>query len=132
VFLAGALALGCGSDSPTSPSGGGGGTGGGGTGGGGGSSTATITISSNGVVTPNDITVSPGTRVTFMNSDSRNHEMNSDPHPSHTDCPEINQVGFLAPGQSKQTGPLNTTRVCGFHDHNDSSNPNLQGRIRIQ
>ena len=36
----------------------------------------------------------------FVNNDSRSHEMFSDPHPEHTDCPEINQVGFLSPGQS--------------------------------
>ena len=47
----------------------------------------------------------------------RSHEMFSDPHPEHTDCPEINQVGFLSPGQSRQTGNLNTVRTCGFHDH---------------
>jgi hypothetical protein len=34
--------------------------------------------------------------------------MSSDPHPFHTDCPEINEVGFLTAGQSKRTGNLNT------------------------
>jgi plastocyanin len=128
VVVAGALMVACGGgdDSPTAPSGGGG------TGGGGGSSnTTTITISNN-TVTPNDITVSPGTRVTFVNSDTRNHEMNSDPHPTHGDCPAIDQVGFIAPNQSKQTGNLNTVRVCSYHDHNDPSNANLIGRIRVQ
>ena len=137
LVLSGALVLGCGGgDSPTSPSGGGGtgggGTGGGGTGGGGSVNTTTITINASGVVTPNDITVSPGSRVTFVNSHNTNHEMNSDPHPTHGDCPEIDQVGFLAPGQSKQTGNLNTVRVCTYHDHNNPTNTNLTGRIRIQ
>jgi hypothetical protein len=58
--------------------------------------------------------------------------MSSNPHPEHTDCPEINQVGFLQPGQSRQTGNLNTARTCGFHDHNQDSNTALQGTIRIQ
>ena len=92
----------------------------------------TITISSTGVVSPNAITVPLGTRVTFVNNNTRAHEMNSNPHPEHSDCPEINQVGFLTPGQSKQTGNLNTRRTCGYHDHNQDSNRNLQGTITIQ
>jgi hypothetical protein len=58
--------------------------------------------------------------------------MNSNPHPEHTDCPAINDVGFLSPGQSKQTGNLNAVRSCGFHDHNQDQNTNLQGTIIIQ
>ena len=92
----------------------------------------TITISSAGVVSPKTLTVSAGTRVTFVNNNTRPHEMNSNPHPEHTDCQELNQVGFLSPGQSKQTGNLNTRRTCGYHDHNQDSNVNLQGTITIQ
>jgi plastocyanin len=91
----------------------------------------TITITAAGA-SPRTLTVSPGTRVTFVNNDNRPHEMNSDPHPTHGDCPEIDQVGFLAVGQSKQTGNLTTVRTCGFHDHNQPSEANLQGTIRIQ
>ena len=97
-------------------------------GGGGGS---TITITSSGV-SPNSVTVSPGTRVTFVNNDSRPHDVASNPHPEHTDCLEINQVGFLSPGQSRQTGNLNTVRTCGFHDHDQPTNTSLQGSIVIQ
>jgi hypothetical protein len=75
--------------------------------------------------------VAAGTRVTFVNSDNRNHDMASDPHPVHTDCPEINQVGFLTAGQTRLTGNLNTARVCGYHDHNLPSETNLQGTITI-
>jgi plastocyanin len=123
--------VGCGGgggESPTAPSPGGG-TGSGGTGGS--VATTTITITSNGV-TPNDITVAPGSRVTFINNDARNHEMNSDPHPTHGDCPAIDDVSFITPGQSKQTGNLTTVRTCTFHDHTDPDNANLKGRIRVQ
>ena len=92
----------------------------------------TITISSAGVVSPKTLTVAAGTRVTFVNNNTRNHEMNSNPHPFHGDCPEIDQVGFLAPEQTKLTGNLNTRRTCGYHDHNQDSNQNLQGTITIQ
>ena len=96
----------------------------------GGSSGATITITSSGV-SPRAVTVSVGSRVTFVNNDSRPHEMNSDPHPDHTDCPAINDVGFLQPGQSRQTGNLNTPRTCRYHDHNRDSDTSLQGSITI-
>lgn len=100
-------------------------------GGGGNPTTATITIANN-AVSPQSVTIAPGGRVTFVNNDTRPHDMSSDPHPEHTDCPEINQVGFLRPGESRATGNLNTVRVCGFHDHDQDANRALQGTIRIQ
>src|SRR5215467_7277928 len=92
--------------------------------------TNTITITSSGV-SPKNVQISQGSRVLFVNNDSRSHNMASDPHPDHTDCPEINQVGFLSPGQSRETGNLVTVRTCGFHDHDDFSNQSLQGSIVI-
>jgi plastocyanin len=97
----------CGGGSPSTPSPGGGtGTG------------TTITITSAGVSTT-QLTISPGTRVLFVNNDSRSHNMTSDPHPEHSDCPEINSVGLLQPNQSRETGNLVAIRTCGFHDHDD-------------
>ena len=98
---------------------------------GGSSSGTTITIGTSGV-NPVQVTVSQGTRVLFTNNDTRTHEMTSDPHPEHDDCVEINAVGFISPGQTKETGNLNTVRTCGFHDHNDPGNTKLQGRIVIR
>ena len=93
--------------------------------------TATITIADN-AVSPRNITIARGSQVTFVNSDSRTHQMFSNPHPEHTDCPEINDVGFLNPGQSRQTGNMNTVRTCGYHDHEMSTVLSLQGTITIQ
>jgi plastocyanin len=92
----------------------------------------TITIGSNGVVSPRDITVAVGSRVTFVNSHSGAHEMTSDPHPEHTLCPALNQVGHLTSGQSRTSGNLNTPGVCTYHDHLNDGNTNLQGTIRVQ
>jgi plastocyanin len=92
----------------------------------------TITIGADGRVSPATLTVPLGTRVTFVNNHSRPHDMFSDPHPEHTDCPEFDVVGFLSPGQSKQTANLNRARTCGFHDHNEPTNTGLQGSVRIQ
>ena len=125
--IAAAVACGGGSSSPTSPSDSGGGSSGGGTV----SDTATITITSAGVVSPSTVTIRQGGRVTFVNNDSRAHDVASDPHPTHEDCPAIDQAGFLNPGQSRATGNLNVVRSCGFHDHNLPSSTGLQGRITI-
>ena len=92
---------------------------------------ATITIANN-AVSPRNITIARGSQVTFVNSDSRTHQMFSNPHPEHTDCPEINDVGFLNPGQNRQTGNMNTVRTCGYHDHELSTVLSLQGTITIQ
>ena len=92
---------------------------------------AVITIASSGV-NPHIITVKAGSQVTFINNDSIDHQMFSDPHPEHTDCPELNSVGFLAPGQSRETSNLNVVRTCGFHDHIHFENASLKGSIIIQ
>lgn len=120
----------CGGSSPSGPSGGttstGGTTTGGTTSGG-----TTITITSSGV-SPRSITVAAGSTVTFVNNDNTPHDMSSDPHPQHTDCPEVNNAGFIQPGQSRSTAALRTARTCGFHDHNQPSNTSLQGAIVVQ
>ncbi len=113
-----------GGSSPAAPSGGGGG----GTSGTGGDATITITAAG---VSPKNVTVRLGQRVTFTNNDTNQHDMNSDPHPEHTNCPEIN-VGNILAGQSRTTQNLTQARVCGFHDHNQPSVTALQGTITIQ
>jgi plastocyanin len=127
IVLFAVAAFACGGDdddgNPTAPSGGGGG-------GNTGTISATITITAAGV-SPSTVTVAPGSRVTFVNNDSRPHDMASDPHPAHTDCPAVS-VGFLQAGQSATTQNLNTVRTCSFHDHNQPDVQSLQGSIRIQ
>jgi len=114
----------CGGKGSTSPSTGG-------SSGSPGPSGATITITSAGV-SPKNVTVSVGQSVTFINNDNTPHEIASNPHPAHTDCPPINALGTIAPGQTKLTNALTTARACGFHDHLADTNANLQGFITIQ
>jgi plastocyanin len=122
----------CGGSSPTSPGGGGGSapvvqsTGSVGAVG------ATITIGANGAVSPTQVTVAVGQSVTFTNNSSGTHQMESDPHPAHTDCPSIANVGLLQPGQSKTTFGFANSGSCGYHDHNASENNSLKGRIVVQ
>jgi plastocyanin len=91
-----------------------------------------ITIGANGIATPKELTVAPGSRVLFVNNDTRRHYMSSDPHPEHDDCPAFDQVGVLLNGQSRETGNLITVRTCGFHDHENPDNANLKGRIIVR
>jgi hypothetical protein len=120
-----AVALGsCGGGSPSSPSSGSSGSSGS-------TSGTTVTITSSGV-SPKQIQVSQGTRVQFVNNDAQDREIYSDPHPEHTDCPEINNVGSISPGQTKETGNLNTVRTCGYHDHLNPTDTRFQGNIVIQ
>ena len=107
-----------GDDEPTAPSGSG-------------VSTATLTIAVGGVISPKAVTINRGDRVTFVNNDTEPHTMSSNPHPVHTDCPPLN-VGTLGPGQQRDSGTLNTARVCGFHDHDHPDTVGLQGTVTIQ
>ena len=91
-----------------------------------------ITISASGAVSPTELIVPPGTRVLFINNHARRHDITSDQHPDHMDCPEINQVGVLQQGQSRETGNLVSVRTCGFHDHENPDDPLLKGRIVIR
>ena len=91
----------------------------------------TFLILSNSVC-PSTLTVPRGTRVTVFNNDSRVHEINSNPHPEHTDCQEINQIGHLESGQQRDSGNLNISRSCGFHDHLNPENRAMQATIVIQ
>lgn len=91
-----------------------------------------LIITPSGVLNVNQITISQGSRVLFINQDSKAHLMYSDPHPEHTDCPEINQVGMLQPGDQRETGNLVTVRSCGVHDHNLPDINGLKAQIVIQ
>ena len=120
AYLAGVLVSSCGGSSPSGPSPDPGGN-----------PSITITMTSAGV-SPKQLTVPQGTRVLFTNNDSRSHLMNSDPHPDHTDCVEINNIGNISTGQTKETGNLNTIKTCGYHDHNFPDNNLFKGQIIIR
>jgi plastocyanin len=94
--------------------------------------TATVTISANNTFQPLEVTVLRGGRVTFVNQNNRAHDITSDPPHLHTDCPPVMEVGFIQPGQTKQTGVLAVAGTCGFHDHMQENNTDLRGRIIIQ
>ncbi len=92
---------------------------------------ATITIGPAGV-TPNEVRIKAWGQVRFVNNDTEPHSIVSDPVDVHTQCPPLNQVGVLQPGESRNTGTLNLPGTCGFHDHLNKTNAALRGRIIIE
>ena len=90
----------------------------------------TFTVTGAGV-RPSVVRIRMGDRVIFTNDDTVNHEMSSDDHPLHVECPAINQVGYLRPGQTRETGNFVTVETCAFHDHLDPTNASFWGTIDI-
>jgi plastocyanin len=122
VFGSLVAALGCGYSNPTAPSSG--------------SSTpgpegAVIAIGSAGL-SPGAVTIAAGQSVTFVNTDSVAHEIASGPVPSYDQCPSINRVGRLEPGQRMQTGALTGASACSFLDLLRTSDSRWQGTITVQ
>lgn len=91
---------------------------------------ATVTLTANGVsnATPR---IALGQRVRFTNNDSRAHQVLSTPHGVHTDCPALNQIDMLSPGQSRDSSVLNDRRGCGFHDHLNPDDQRFRGQILV-
>lgn len=92
---------------------------------------AVISITSSGT-TPSAVNIATGQSVTFRNDDSVAHEIVSAPVPTYSDCPAINQIGRLEPGQSMQTGALTASRSCGFLDLLRTGDPRWQGTISVR
>lgn len=89
-------------------------------------STPTITYTANGF-SPASTTVKSGSMVTFQNNSSTDIQVDSNPHPIHTDDTDLN-VGLISPGQSK-TATLTKVGSFGFHNHLD---PGQTAKITIQ
>jgi hypothetical protein len=91
---------------------------------------ATLTLTGDGV-SPKQVRVYEGSRVTFVNDDARVHDMRSDPLHLQTDCPELNVVGMVVPGQSRASDPLQHVRPCGFHDHVNEGDVRFYGTVFV-
>ena len=86
-----------------------------------------IKVTSDGF-TPASVTIKAGTSVTWTNVDNQVHQVNSNPHPTHTDYPPLNTIGTIQPGASKSLS-FPTPGVYKFHDH---LFPENTGSITVQ
>jgi hypothetical protein len=79
--------------------------------------TVTVVYSAAGV-SPANVSVPVGGCVDFQNHDTVAHWPESNPHPTHTDCPWLNMAAPIPAGGSTTVGPAPAPpMVCGFHDH---------------
>lgn len=74
-----------------------------------------------------DITIKAGDTVSWMNSDTIDHTVNSAPHPTHTAYPPLN-LDNLKPGETKSL-MFPTSGTYKYHDH---LNPSLTGSVTVQ
>lgn len=91
---------------------------------------AVIALGSSGL-SPGAVTIATGQSVTFVNNDSVAHEIASGPASSYDQCPAINRVGRLEPGQRNQTGALTAARSCSFLDLMRTGDSRWQGTITV-
>lgn len=75
---------------------------------------ATITYSDSGF-SPSTITVNSGDTIAIKNTSSTTMQFQSNPHPIHTDDPELN-VGVINAGQTGTT-KVTTKGTFGYHNH---------------
>lgn len=75
----------------------------------------TIVITENGF-TPESLTVSVGSTIKFVNSDTYWHWPASDPHPSHTFYSELDPKQPIKPGTTWEV-TLTKAGKWGIHDH---------------
>ena len=92
---------------------------------------ATVRVTARGFE-PFTVIVASGGRVRFENADNRPHSIRSNPIDTHADCPPINEVGLLSPGQSRVTGRLPEPRTCTYHDELSEGSQVLTGSITIR
>ena len=91
---------------------------------------ATVTITANGLsdAAPR---INAGQKIRFTNNDSQPHQILTTPHLMHTDCPALNEVDVITPGQSRDSGALDQPRGCGFHDHMNPANNAFRGQVLV-
>lgn len=73
-----------------------------------------------------------GARITFVNKDTVPHDIQSDPPLVHSECPEVAVAGFIVPGQTKSTAPIDRFISCGFHDHHHEGDSRYAGRANVE
>jgi plastocyanin len=86
----------------------------------------TTDVSASGFTT-SPIKVTSGQTLTFVNKSDSTIQVDSSPHPQHTDNPELN-VGQIAPGASKSVTPVRKG-TFGIHNH---LNPSQQGSVIVE
>ena len=88
---------------------------------------ADVTITKNGFV-PVTIKVKRNTQITWTNQDTDNHQVASDPHPTHTGLPDFDSLEPLKQNDSYSFIFENTGSFT-YHDH---LNPLVKGTVVVE
>lgn len=76
---------------------------------------------------PQSITIKIGESITWTNTDTVDHTVNSTPHPAHTAYPPLN-LDAIKPDASKSL----TFPTAGTYKYHDHLNPSLTGSVTVQ
>ena len=79
---------------------------------------------------PQELTVTIGERVSFMNHDLTMYTI-AGSQPSSVNCPELNGLGVLASGDVRTTEPFTSAKTCQF-DVSANASGLQTGRIVIR
>ena len=71
---------------------------------------------------------SPAT-VTFTNTDGIDHRLEAAPELAYGDCPEMNGLGTLQPGQSRSVTLTEHGFICAYHDAARPNDMPFQGIV---
>lgn len=87
----------------------------------------TVEINANGF-SPDKITIKASGKVTWVNNDTQNHQVNSAVHPTHLVYPPLNTIGLLKPAEKKSL-IFPDKGTYKYHNH---LNPQLTGLVVVQ
>jgi hypothetical protein len=77
---------------------------------------ALIAVTGSGVAQPS-VTIRFGQQLTFYSPNGSTHNIRSEPHPAHSDCPALN-VPEISAGINGSTASFFTPGMCRYHDDN--------------
>lgn len=89
---------------------------------------ATVTYDTNGF-TPSKVTVKVGDIVRFVNKTTREMEVASNPHPTHTDYPAFDQGKGAYDKQNTFNFTFTKVGIWGYHNHESARD---RGEIIVQ
>jgi len=81
---------------------------------------------------PSSVTIKAGESITWVNRTSKEVEVGSAKHPTHSENPELTGGEFvikLAPGETKTVSAGSKVGTWGYHDH---LNPSAFGKVVIE
>lgn len=79
---------------------------------------------------PIELHPSLGRCVAFVNQDTVAHDIRSDAHSAHSNCPALN-VGLVPSGTSRVSLAMNTWGICGYHDELAPDDERFKGHFVI-